>query len=357
MKTGYLPECKDGSLALASSRTPEKLLYAIVTQPDAHNDPICFQQTRTPAPGAGQVLVRVRFAALNRNDALTVKARAELGGPCIIGSDGAGNVASIGAGVHGLTVGQEVILLPCLHWGGREEAPDPEFEILGYPTPGTHAEFILLPAENVFPKPVNLDWEHAAALPLAGLTAWRALVTQAKVRAGQRVLITGASGGVAGYLIQIAVALGAEVWVTSSKKEAITTATDLGALGGVIRSNDWHTELFQLANGPFDTIVDSAGADWSILIASLRPGGRLVVLGRTAEKQATIDIHSVFWSHVSIHGTSMGSPREFAALLQHISHNSWRPIIDSIYPMSDPLTAYTRLDDPARFGKVVLAAP
>ncbi|MCY9786119.1 zinc-binding dehydrogenase [Nocardiopsis sp. EMB25] len=332
-------------------------MQAIVTQPQDSGVPVRFQKWSDPRINAGHVLVRVRRAALNRNDAMLVDRRADLGGPRVLGSDGAGTVVEVGSGVLEAAPGDDVVILPSLRWGPREDAQGPDFEILGYPTAGTHAEYILVPEENVFVKPPELEWDEAAALPLAGLTAWRALITRGGLKEGERVLVTGAAGGVASYLVQIAAALGAQVWVTSGREDAIRTAVKLGAVGGVVRSGDWPGELAASTGGPFDLVVDSAGASWDALVGLLRPGGRMVVLGRTADHGATLDVHGVFWSQVSILGSSMGGPREFADLLSHVAKHDWRPVVDRVIPMSEPVEAYRALNDPGRFGKVVLSAP
>ncbi|MGH4007891.1 MAG: alcohol dehydrogenase catalytic domain-containing protein [Pseudonocardiaceae bacterium] len=332
-------------------------MRAIVTQPNNTTQPVAYQDWPTPVPGDDQVLVRIRCAALNRNDAMIVAARDELGGPRVLGSDGAGEIVEVGPGVTDHRIGDEVVVLPSLHWGAAEDVPGADFEILGYPTQGTHAEYVCLPAANVFAKPTELDWRQAAALPLAGLTAWRALVTRGQLRMGDRVLVTGASGGVASYLVQIAALSGAQVWVTSSRNKAIRQAVGIGAAGGVVRAGDWSAELRERSGGPFHLVLDSSGADWTALLRLLHPGGRLVSLGRTVCHQASFDVHALFAGQVSVLGTSMGSPREFAALLDHVRRYSWRPVVDSVFPMGDAEAAYSRLDSAERFGKVVLVAP
>ncbi len=166
-----------------------------------------------PVAGDGEVLIKLRRAALNRRDWFLLGDPAAVGLelPTVIGSDGAGVIEALGSGVSGLVVGQEVVILPEFNWGESEEAPGPDFELLGASTQGTHAESIVVPAESAYPRPQRLTWEESAALPLASLTAWRALFKRGGLESGQTVLITGASGGVSTYAIQIAAASGARV--------------------------------------------------------------------------------------------------------------------------------------------------
>ena len=309
-----------------------------------------------PAPGAGEVLIKLRRAALNRRDRFLLADPAAVGLelPSVIGSDGAGVVESVGEGVSGVEPGQEVVILPESNWGDREDAPGPDFELLGASTQGTHAELIVVAAENVYPRPQRLTWEESAALPLAGLTAWRALFKRGGLEPGQTVLITGASGGVSTYLIQIAAASGARVLVNSSSEEKIATAKELGAESGVNRNDeDWPKQIKKLSDGGVDLAVDSSG-HWAQALKALRPGGTLAVFGRTVQENAELNVASTFFGQFSIHGTTMGSPREFQALLDHVEGADWRPNVDSVMPLGEIAGAYERLDSSERFGNVVI---
>jgi zinc-binding alcohol dehydrogenase/oxidoreductase len=309
-----------------------------------------------PVPGAGEVLIKLRRAALNRRDRFLLADPAAVGLelPSVIGSDGAGIVDSVGDGVSGVEPGQEVVILPESNWGDREDAPGPGFELLGASTQGTHAELIVVAAENVYPRPQRLTWEESAALPLAGLTAWRALFKRGGLEPGQTVLITGASGGVSTYLIQIAAASGARVLVNSSSEEKIATAKELGAEAGVNRNDeDWPKQIKDLSDGGVDLAVDSSG-HWAQALKALRPGGTLAVFGRTVQENAELNVASTFFGQFSIHGTTMGSPREFQALLDHVESADWRPNVDSVMPLGEIAGAYERLDSSERFGNVVI---
>jgi NADPH:quinone reductase-like Zn-dependent oxidoreductase len=298
------------------------------------------------------VIVRVLAAALNRLDEMTVAERSDLPAPAVIGSDAAGVVVAVGDGVTPGRIGQSVVVLPSLWWGSRDAHQGDAMEILGYPTQGTHAELVAVPVENVFAKPARLSWVEAAALPLAGVTAFRAVVTRGQVAEGQHVIVTAASSGVSSFVIQIASALGAQVTAVTSDTNKLAQALHLGATAGVLRTDDG---LKRLEPRSADVVIDSTGAEWPALLDALRPGGRLVTLGKKAQAQVLVNVQPMFWRQLSIVGTSMGSPRDFAGLLKHVETHAWAPTIDSVYGLEQVAAAYARLDHPGRFGKVVLA--
>ena len=306
-------------------------------------------------PGPGEVAVDLEAAALNRRDWwLWRDPGTPL--PVTLGSDGAGRVAALGAGVTGLSTGEDVVIDACLGWGPDEREPGPAFAILGSPSEGTFAERVVVPAANVHRRPQRLDAVEAAALNLGGLTAWRATVTCAGAAPGRRILVAGAGSGVATFAVQIAAALGAEVWVTTSSDAKLAAARALGAAGGVSYGDpDWPRELLARAGGAFDAAIDSYGAaEWARILQVLGRGGRLVSFGDTGGELAAVPVMDVYWHWRSIVGTTMGSPREFAALLEHVSTAAWRPVIDRVYPLERIDDAAARLLSPERFGKVVL---
>ena len=227
-----------------------------------------------PVAVPGAAVVAVRAGALNHRDIWIKSGQyAGLKYPCTAGSDGAGVVESVGAGVDPAWVGREVVINPAMDWGAREGAQGPGFSILGMPRDGTLAERVLVPAVQLADKPAHLSWEEAAALPLAGLTAYRALFTRAQLRGPERILVTGVGGGVAAMAVQFAVAHGCEVWVTSGSREKIARAVVLGARGGFdYRQTGWPVEAANTA-GPFDAIFDSSGgAGFENLIDAVAPG-------------------------------------------------------------------------------------
>jgi NADPH:quinone reductase-like Zn-dependent oxidoreductase len=308
-----------------------------------------------PVAGPGEVVVELRAAALNRRDIFVRKGIAPSPLPVILGSDGAGVIRAIGDGVRGVAEGDEVIVFPSLGWGGGEAAPAPGFRILGGPDDGTYAELIRLPAENVFPRPARLSWEEAAALPLAGLTAWRALVSRAGMRPGETVLILGIGGGVATFALHIARAAGCRVIVTSSSDEKLARAVEMGAGGGVnYTGGDWVAEVKEMSGGGVDIVVDSVGSTWPDSINSVRPGGRVVVFGGTGGAKPQLTVRPVTSGQVSLLGTTMGSPRDFAGLLAAVEHQSWSPVIDSVRPLAEAAEAHAREEAGEHFGKLVL---
>jgi zinc-binding alcohol dehydrogenase/oxidoreductase len=303
-----------------------------------------------PEPGPGEVRVDLVAAALNRRD-FWIRTGGKVELPAVLGSDGAGVVSAVGDGVPDVAVGDEVVINPSLDWGDEEEASGPDFRILGVPDQGTYAEKIVVGAHQVRPRPQNLSWLEAAALPLAGLTAWRVVVTHGEARPGRTILVPGAGGGVSTFLIQIASAFGARVLVTTSSEEKLERARQLGAEGGAIYTDDdWPEQV-----APVDVIADSVGAPvWSGAFRALRPGGRLVNFGDTARATAEVALSKLYFGYFRIQGTTMGSPREFDALLAHVQRAEWRPVIDSVFPLADAAGAHARLEHPDRFGKVVL---
>jgi NADPH:quinone reductase-like Zn-dependent oxidoreductase len=309
-----------------------------------------------PQAGPGEVVVALRAAALNRRDVFLRKGIAPSPLPVIPGSDGAGVVRAVGAGTQGIREGDEVVVLPSLGWGGGEDAPAPGFRILGGPDDGTYAELVRLPAENVLPKPARLSWEEAAALPLAGLTAWRALVSRARVRPGETVLVIGIGGGVATIALNIARAAGCRVLVTSSSDEKIARARELGAEAGVnYTEGDWPATVRELSGGGVDVVVDSVGSTWAQSIACVRPGGRVVVFGGTGGGKVELTVRPVTMGQVSLLGTTMGSPRDFAGLLAAVAAQDWAPVIDSVRPLGEVAAAHAREEAGEHFGKLVLS--
>ncbi len=308
-----------------------------------------------PVPGAGEVVIALRAAALNRRDVWMKRGEyAGLRFPCLPGSDGAGVVTAVGAGVSASWIGSEVVINPSFGWGERDEAPGPGFSILGLPRDGTLAEQIAVPVEQVAPKPAHLTWEQAAALPLAGLTAYRALVTRARLRAGERVLITGIGGGVAALGLMLARALGARVWVTSSRPDALAQARAQGAEAGFDYTQPVWIEAAKAVGG-FDVILDSAGGETlPSLIEVAAPGARLVSYGATLGNPGSFALRKVFWRQLSLLGTTMGSPRDWAGLLACVTSQRLQPPVGAVYPLEHVSEAFALMEQGAQQGKVVL---
>lgn len=308
-------------------------------------------------PGPGQVVVALKAAALNRRDVFVRKGVAKVPLPLTPGSDGAGVVSAVGAGVTRVSEGDEVIILPSLAWGDDQRAPGPGFRILGGPDQGTYAEQIVIPAENVYPKPGRLSWHEAAALPLAGLTAWRALFSRARVQPGETVLVIGIGGGVATFALHLAKAAGCKVVVTSSSDEKLEKAAGLGADVGVnyaTAGDEWAAAVKEANGGGVDVVIDSVGSTWAGSVDSCAPGGRVVVFGGTGGAKVEMTVRPMTLGQVGLLGTTMGSPAEFAQLLAAVDAQSWVPVIDSVRPLADAAAAHEREEAGLHFGKLVL---
>ncbi len=309
-----------------------------------------------PVPAAGEVVVRLVAAALNHRDVWIKSGQyAGLKWPAIPGSDGAGTVATTGAGVSPEWIGRDVIVNPSFGWGESEAAQGKDFSILGLPRDGTLAEQIAVPATQVAPKPVHLSWTEAAALPLAGLTAWRALFGRAQVKSGERVLVSGIGGGVALFALQFAVAAGAEVWVTSSSPAKIARAVALGAKGGFdYRGTGWAADAVK-ATGGFDVVVESAGGDgFEALIDACAPGGRIVFFGATRGNPPVLPMRKVFWRQLTLLGTTMGSPADWAAMVDFVARHRLKPVVSATYPMARAAEAFALMERGEQFGKIVV---
>lgn len=312
--------------------------------------------TPDPQPAAGEVVVAVRAAALNRRD-VWIKAGqyAGLKWPCIPGSDGAGEVIAVGEGVGSAWLGREVIINPSFDWGASEAAQGAKFSILGLPRDGTLAEKVAVPVEQLAFKPKHLSWEEAAALPLAGVTAYRGVFARAGLRAGERVLITGIGGGVAVFALQYAVAIGAEAWVTSSSEEKIARAVALGARGGFnYKQAGWAAAVAKTA-GAFDVIVDSAGGEgFGDLVELAAPGGRIVFNGATRGNAPGLALRKIFWRQISLFGTTMGSPRDWKDLIDFVALHQLRPVVSETFPLERATEAFGLMERSEQFGKIVV---
>jgi NADPH:quinone reductase-like Zn-dependent oxidoreductase len=319
-------------------------------------DQLSLASVPDPVPGPGEALVSVKAAALNHRDVWIKSGHyAAVKYPCIPGSDGAGVVAAVGPETAPDWVGREVIINPSLGWGDSERAQGNDFSILGLPRDGTLAERVVVPAGQIFARPAHLSWREAAALPLAGLTAFRALFSRAQLRAGERVLISGVGGGVALLGLQMAVALGFEVWATSGSEEKVARAVRLGARGGFLYSRPgWPAEAARVA-GPFDVILDSAGGEgFGDLVDLAAPGGRIVFFGATRGNVPELALRKVFWRQISLLGSTMGSPGDWVAMTELVSRRKIRPIVDASFPFSRAAEAFELMERGGQFGKIVV---
>lgn len=329
----------------------------------AEGEPLSLETVATPEPRAGEALVRLQAASLNHRD-LWIRKGAYgkmVGLPCTPGSDGCGVVARVGSAQDTAWVGRTVVINPSLDWGADDAAPGTRWRILGVPDAGTFAQYACVSVTQLFDAPQGWTAEEAAALPLAGLTAHRALFYRGGLPAesgtGRRVLLTGIGGGVAQWALRFARAAGAEVWVTSGSQAKLDAATGAGAAGGVLYTETGWGERLAKTAGPFDLCIDSAGgAGWGEIVDALAPGGRLVFFGAT-RGAGEIPMRKAFFKQVSILGTAMGSPRDFAALLAFVSKHDLRPPVDSVFALDEVEQALARMDAGGQSGKIVLRIP
>ncbi|HEV2829505.1 MAG TPA: zinc-binding dehydrogenase [Pyrinomonadaceae bacterium] len=332
-----------------------------------HGGPEVLEYAEVPEPNikADEVLVEVKACALNHLDVWT---RGGLPGveiplPHILGNDIAGVVRAVGDLISWVRKGDEVLLHPGISCGhcaeclsGRDNLCR-DYDILGYRRNGGYAELVAAPAVNVIPKPQNLSWEEAAALPLVTVTAWHMLVTRAAVQPGEDVLIHAAGSGVGSMGIQIAKLRGARVIATASSEEKLAKAKELGADEVVnYSSEDWPKEVKRLTNRRgVDVVFEHTGAaTWAGSVASLKTGGRLVTCGATSGFAAQTDLRQVFYRHLTILGSFMGSKSELLEALKFIESGKIRAVVDQTLPLREAKKAHELMKDRLQFGKLVL---
>jgi NADPH:quinone reductase-like Zn-dependent oxidoreductase len=340
-------------------------MKAVVITEHGELDKVKLADIAQPRPGEGEVLVQVKSAALNHLDIWVRKGRrgVTLQMPHILGSDGAGVVSEVGTGVEGIAVGDEVLVNPglscgkCEFCGRGEQSECVSFSIVGMGRQGTFAEYTVVPAGNVYRKPAHLSFDEAAALPLAYVTAWRMLMTRAELKPGQTLLIHGVGGGVALAALQLAKLAGAVVIATSSSDEKLKLAEQLGADHRInYKTSDVASAVRDITGGRgVDVVLETVGAaTWPIDFACVRRGGKIVICGVTGGPQAETNLQALYWNHVTIMGSTMGSNDDFRGMLSGVSAAKLKPVIDSVFPFDRFREAISRMEQGAQFGKIVL---
>jgi NADPH:quinone reductase-like Zn-dependent oxidoreductase len=319
-----------------------------------------------PRPGHGEALIRVKAAALNHLDIWVIKGRPglTLKGPHVLGSDCAGIVEAYGPGFEPLPVGSEVVVNPgvscmsCEFCLRAQHSECPKFRILGFQLEGVYAEYALVPAVNIFPKPKNLSWEEAAALPLSHLTAWRMLFERAKLQASETVLIHGIGGGVGMAALQLCGIAGASAIVTSSSDDKLLRAKTFGAREGInYKSTSDVAAAVRSATGGrgVDVVIDTTGAPTlPISMAAVRRGGRIVTCGVTGGAEGAINIQQLYWNHISFMGSTMGSMEDMRRLTHAAAAHNIKPLIDKVFPLHEAPAALARMKAGDQMGKIVL---
>ena len=314
-------------------------MRAIRIHEDGGPEVLRYEEAPDPSPTEGQVLIRLRAAALNHIDLWIRKGLPSVPKPWILGSDGAG---------ERVDTGERVVINPGLDDGAR---------VLGEHMDGTNAELIAVPAEYVHPIPDAMSFDEAAAFPLVFQTAYRMLVTKAQLREGEWVLAWGIGGGVATASLAIAKALGARVLATSSSDAKLDRARELGADAVVNHaSGDVAAAVKEATAGEgMDVVVEHVGeATWKTSLASVRPGGRVVVCGATSGPNPPAQLHRVWWKQLTIYGSTMGSREDFAGAFELVKSGRARPVIDEVFPLEEARAAHERMERGEQFGKIVL---
>jgi len=300
-------------------------------------------------PSEGEVFVRLRAAALNKRDYWVTKGKYPgLVFPLVLGSDGAGVVD-----------GREVIINPGLDWGSDPDQFSPDFRILGMPDFGTLSDLVKVPEINLYDKPKHLSWTEAAAFPLCGVTAYRAMFTRGRAKPGEKMLITGIGGGVASMAMLFGIASGMDVWVTSSSDYKLDQAVLHGASGGANYSrHTWDKELAEKIDGKFDLVIDGAGGtDFSKIVHMMHPRGRIVIYGGTRGNIEQLSPQRIFWKQLDILGSTMGSPDDFSLMVDMVIKYEIKPIISHTFSLMEANDALAVIAEGDQFGKVCIDIP
>lgn len=318
-----------------------------------------------PEAGRGQALIRVHASAFNHLELWSLHGPADESYhfPMWTGSDISGVIEELGPDVSGWSGGETVVVNPSLSCGRcprcleGEVSQCDEYDILGSAGHGGNAEYIVASADKLMRMPPGFDFVLAAAAPLAYQTAWRALITRARVQPGEDVLVLGGSGGVAVAAIQICKRIGARIFAVTSSQEKVDKALSIGADFALDRktSNPFE-ELRRLTNGRgVDLVVENVGAStWGESQKILRKGGRIVTYGRTTGREAITNLSLLFWNEQTHIGSTMGSLSDFREVMEQVFSSRIVPVVDSIYPLEQAREAYARYERGEQFGKIVL---
>ncbi len=324
-----------------------------------------YTDVETPQPGPGEVLVELKATALNRLDIWVRDGwpGIKLEYPHILGADGAGLVAELGAEVSDVQSGDRVAINPDLWCGrcaycaaGQDNLCD-SWRLLGESVRGTYAQCLVVPERNLLPLPDTVDFETVAAASLVYLTAWHSLITRGKLRAGDSVLVVGAGGGVNSACIQIAHLAGAQVYVVGSDAAKLEQAESLGADILIDRSKeDWSKAIFKSTRRRgVDVVVDNVGAETFFhSIRAARKGGRILTVGNTSGPKFELDNRYLFGKHLTIIGSSMGPHTDFLTVMGLVFEDKLTPVIDSTFPLAEARAAQRKLESGDFFGKIVL---
>jgi NADPH:quinone reductase-like Zn-dependent oxidoreductase len=322
---------------------------AVRIHEDGGPDVLRYEEVEDPVAGDGEILIRLRAASLNHLDCWVRKGLPSVPKPRILGADGAGVVEVVGRRADRVAEGDRVVINPGLDDGAR---------IVGEHMDGTHAELVAVPAENVYPIPDDLSFEEAAAFPLVFETAYRMLVTKARIQAGEWVLVWGIGSGVASASFVIARALGARTIVTSSSAEKLERAKELGADAVVDHiEGDVTAAVKEVTGGRgADIVVEHVGeATWKTSLQAAGPNARIVVCGATSGPNPPAQLHRIWWKQLTVFGSTMGTKEDFEGAYELVARGAARPIVDRIFPLEEAAAAHAYLEEGRQFGKVILS--
>ncbi len=327
-------------------------MKAVRIHEDGGLDVLCYEDAPDPTAGPGEVLIELRAASLNHLDVWVRKGLPSASKPHILGADGAGVVSALGEGVEGFAIGDRVVINPGLEHGSV-------ISVVGEHVDGTHCEQIAIAAAQVHPLDERLSFEEGAAFPLVYETAYRMLVTRARVVEGEWALIWGVGGGVAMAAFEICHALGVHTIVTSGSEAKLEQAREWGADIGVNHADGDVVAAVKEATGKgVNVVVETVGeATWARSLAAVRTQGRVVVCGATSGPNPPAQLHRFWWKQLDVLGSTMGSHDDFLGAYDLVRDGRARIHIDRVFPLSEIRAAHERLEAGEQLGKIVLSIP
>lgn len=328
-----------------------------IGSPEEFRKNITVDEIPIPEIKEDEVLISIKFAALNHRDVWIAKgAYPKINLPVVLGSDCSGIVHTTGSAVSTFKPGDDVIINPGFNWGSKEDYQSKDFKILGMPDNGTLAEFVAVNQTYIYNKPLHLNFTQAAGIPLTGITAYRALFKKAKLKKEDNLLLPGIGGGVSSSALVFAVSIGANVFVTSGSEDKIKKAVSLGAKGGINYKNEnWDKEIMEMSGNNINVIIDGEGGDtFTKCMELINYGGRIVCYGSTSGRSSNIPMARLFWKQLKIYGSTMGSPNDFAEMLNFINDNKIVPVIDEVFPLDNISEAFLKMNEGKQFGKIVV---
>ena len=349
-------------------------MKAVVFERFGGPEVLTYGQRPAPEVGPGQVLVRVRACGVNHLD---LWVRGGLPGlepemPHILGNDIVGEIVAVGtgvpqahdvAGVTHVAVGERTLVNPTLSCGTCPACANGDdnlcrsYDVIGRKRNGGYAEYVAVPAANCLAFPARLSWEQAAAVPLVFLTAWHMLVTRARLRPGEDVLVIGAGSGVGSAAVQIARLHGARVIATAGNEAKLARARELGAHELIDHTREEIAPRVRelTTRKGVDVVVEHVGGRvFEAGVAALARDGRLVTCGATTGGKVTLDLNLLFGRHLTLLGSWMGRRSDMNDVLRHVASGALEPVVDSVLPLADARRAHERIESRAHFGKVVL---